>query len=340
MKDVIQMAKEVNGGNGEKMRLGVAGVGRMGGYHVNVIKQIANATLIGVYDVDAAKRTTIAEKYDVAAFDSFSALLDEVEGVIIAVPTHLHFELGMEALKRGKHVLIEKPITVEVANARKLVSTAKKKKLILQVGHVERFNGAVQELRNITNAPQLIEVRRLAPYTPRINDVGVVLDLMIHDLDIIMNLVDEPIVKLEASGTCVFTEYEDVASAMMQFEGGTIACINASRATQEKIRTLAISEADAYVFLNYATQDIEIHRQSSSKSTVAFKEGINYRQESTIERVFIHRNNPLLLEVEHFIACVRGEETPMVLPEKDIVTIDLTNKILAKIERTKRHLHA
>lgn len=318
--------------NEKKVRIAVAGIGKMGQYHVNVISQISNAVLTGIYDIDVEKCKEVAAKFSTKTFRTFDELLQNSDAVVVAAPTHLHYELSLKALEAGKHVLVEKPVTEFIDQAQKLVAKAEEKSLILQVGHVERFNGAVQELKNVVSEPKLIEVRRLAPFNGRINDVGVVLDLMIHDLDIVINLVNSPIKKLEASGVSVFSEYEDIANALLEFENGTIATISASRATQEKIRTLAVSQKESYVFLNYTTQDVEIHRQSHSATNINKpKEGINYSQESSIEHMFVHRDNPLKLENSHFIDCILGATEPLVPVRNDVYTLEVTQKILKKI---------
>lgn len=316
------------------LRLGVIGAGRMGQYHINVIKELSEAVLSGFYDTNTKHSKEVARRFDARAFESIDELLKECDGIVVAAPTGLHYEIGMKALKEGVHVLIEKPITNDVSQARKLVNAAAKKALVLQVGHIERFNGAVQELRNIVKEPQLIETRRLAPYDKRIRDTGVVFDLMIHDLDIVLNLVGERIISVDAWGRKVFSDYEDVASATVQFESGAIAVINASRATQAKVRTLTVSQKDAYILLDYTTQDIEIHRQSTSATNIVLpKRSLNYRQESSVERVFIHRDNQLKLEVSHFIACINGSVKPLVCVDNDVVTLQVAKKILDKISK-------
>ncbi|WP_300366028.1 gfo/Idh/MocA family oxidoreductase, partial [Brachyspira sp.] len=220
------------------------------------------------------------------------------------------------------------------AQAVELEEIVNEKNVILQVGHVERFNGAVQELHHIIEKAYLIEARRLAPFTPRITDVGVVFDIMIHDLDIVTSFVKKPIVRFSASGKRIRTNNEDIASALLEFEDSTIATISASRVTQEKIRTLAISTEEAYFILDYATQDITIHRQAASQSNIKTSVGINYKQESIIERVFIHRDNPLKLEDEHFAKCILGKDKRFVSIEDDVNTIKLTESILKEIKKT------
>ncbi|MDA0039955.1 Gfo/Idh/MocA family oxidoreductase [Brachyspira hyodysenteriae] len=318
----------------DKVNISLIGVGRMGQFHLNVVSQINHINLAGIYDADENHLNEISQKYNIRKFNSVDEAIDNADAVIIASPTIYHFEIAKKAVEKGKHVLVEKPMTETYAQALELEEIVKQKNVILQVGHVERFNGAVQELHHIIEKPYLIEARRLAPFTPRITDVGVVFDIMIHDLDIVTSLVKKPIVRFSASGKRIRTKNEDIASALLEFEDSTIATISASRVTQEKIRTLAISTEEAYFILDYATQDITIHRQAASQSNIKTSVGINYKQESIIERVFIHRDNPLKLEDEHFANCILGKDKRFVSIEDDINTIKLTESILKEIKKT------
>ena len=318
----------------DKVNISLIGVGRMGQFHLNVINQINQINLAGIYDADENHLNELSQKYNIKKFSSIDEAIDNADTVIIASPTIYHFEIAKKAVEKGRHVLVEKPMTETYAQALELENIVKQKNVILQVGHVERFNGAVQELHHIIEKPYLIEARRLAPFTPRITDVGVVFDIMIHDLDIVTSLVKKPIVRFSASGKRIRTKNEDIASALLEFEDETIATVSASRVTQEKIRTLAISTEEAYFILDYATQDITIHRQATSQSNIKTSVGINYKQESIIERVFIHRDNPLKLEDEHFANCILGKDKRFVSIEDDVNTIKLTEAILKEIKKT------
>ena len=318
----------------EKVNISLIGIGRMGQFHLNVINQINSINLSGIYDADEKHLNEIASKYNINKFGSLEEAIDKCDAVIIASPTKFHFDIAKKSIQKGKHVLVEKPMTENFIQAEELETMVKEKNIIFQVGHVERFNGAVQELHHIIENPYLIEARRLAPFTPRITDVGVVFDIMIHDLDIVTSLVKKPLIRFSASGKRIKTNNEDIASALLEFEGNTIATISASRVTQEKIRTLAISSEEAHFILDYATQDITIHRQAASQSKIKTSIGINYTQESIIERVFIHRDNPLKLEDEHFANCILGKDKKLVSIEDDVRTIKLTEGILNKIKET------
>lgn len=316
----------------EKINLGILGVGHMGQYHVNVARQLNDAKLVGIYDADSARAQSIAEKYETKYYDSISNLLQNVDAVVIAAPTYLHHQVSKQALESGKHVLVEKPIAESVEQARELVELSKRNGLVLQVGHVERFNGAILELGKIVESPMLVESRRLAPFNTRIRDVGVVLDMMIHDIDIVLNLVKSDVVDLSAMGAKIVSDHEDVASVILKFKNGCVASINASRNTQSKIRTLNITDKNAYIKLDFTDQEIELHRQASSNTQMSSNE-IRYKQESIVEKIFVHKDNPLKQEHEHFIKCILGKAHPHVEGETDIKTLEIAHKILEQISK-------
>ncbi len=324
----------------KKLRLGIIGVGHMGQYHVSVAASLKNKISVnGIFDIDLEKSREISNKYRVNYYDNVEDLLKNVEAVIIAVPTYLHYKYASMAFDRNVHVLVEKPVTEKIDQARKLAAKAKRKNLVFQVGHVERFNGAVQELYKIVTNPLIIESRRLAPYSDRVKDVGVVLDLMIHDIDIVTNIVHSPVISVKASGGSVFSNYEDFATAILQFENGCIATVTASRITQRKIRTLSISQEKSYIFLDYSTQDIHIHRQAS-QAFLLTKEEIKYSQESFVEELFVHKENPLKHEHEHFYNCIHNGLIPSITNEADIrsleVTLEIENIIRNQMQKDKR----
>jgi len=316
----------------EKINLGILGVGHMGQYHVNVARQLNDAKLVGIYDSEPTRAQSIAEKYETRPYDSISSLLHDVDAVVIAAPTFLHHEISKQALESGKHVLVEKPIAESVEQARELVNLSQRNNLILQVGHVERFNGAILELGKIVESPMLVESRRLAPFNSRIRDVGVVLDMMIHDIDIVLNLVKSDVVSLSAMGSKIVSQHEDVASVILKFKNGCVASINASRNTQSKIRTLNITDKNAYIKLDFTDQEIELHRQASSNTQMSSNE-IRYKQESIVEKIFVHKDNPLKQEHEHFIKCILGKAQPHVEGETDIKTLEIAHKILEQISK-------
>jgi len=240
----------------------------MGQYHILVFAELWDVDLVGVADVEGTRAAEVARKYDTLAFTDHRDLIGRVDVASVAVPTDQHFRVARDLLEAGVSVLVEKPMTPTLEEARELFAIARRHGTVLHVGHVERFNGAVQELRKIVDRPILIESRRLGPFVPRVQNDSVVMDLMIHDLDIVLNLVDARPMLITALGSSVHSGGVDVANVQIAFESGTIASITASRATEEKIRTLAITQRDAYIFLDYADQDIEIRRRAAQEYTL------------------------------------------------------------------------
>jgi predicted dehydrogenase len=289
-----------------RARAAVVGAGHMGQYHGRVYAELWDVDLVGVVDIDPARAAAVAAQYDTRAFTDHRALIGHVDVASVAVPTEQHFHVARDLLEAGVSVLVEKPIAPTLDEARELYAIARRCGTILQVGHVERFNGAVQELRKIVDRPLLIESRRLGPFVQRVQKDTVVMDLMIHDLDIVLTLVDSPPRRIGALGAAVVSGAIDVAAVQIAFESGAIATIAASRATEEKIRTLAITQPDAYIVLDYTDQDIQIHRRAAQEYTLN-RESIRYRQASFVEHLFVHRDNPLKLEIQHLIRSMRQQ---------------------------------
>ena len=301
-----------------RIRGAVVGAGHMGQYHVLALAELWGVDLVGVVDVDFAKAEEVATTYGVPAFRSHRELEGRIDFATVAVPTERHFDVARDLLASGAHVLVEKPMTPNLEEAKELFRVARQKKRVLHVGHVERFNGAVQELRKIVERPILIESRRLGPFVPRVQEDSVVMDLMIHDIDIVLSLVKGEPRKITAVGASVHSQLTDVANVQIVFDCGSIATITASRSTEEKIRTLAVTQPDAYIVLDYAHQDIQIHRRAAQEYTLN-RESIRYRQGSFVEHLLVHKDNPLKLEIRHLIAAVRALETTgqLELPEEE-----------------------
>ena len=298
------------------MRAGVVGAGHMGQYHILVYAELWNVDLVGIVDVDQEKARRLAAQYETRAITDHRELIGKVDVASVAVPTDRHFAVTRDLLEAGIHVLVEKPMTPTLEEAKELFRLARQTGAVLHVGHVERFNGAVQELRKIVERPILIESRRLGPFVPRVQTDTVVMDLMIHDIDIVLGLVDGEPQHAYAMGQSVYSVGPDVASVQLFFDTGAIATIIASRATEQKIRTLAITQPDAYIFLDYADQEIQIHRRAAQEYTLN-RESIRYRQASFVEHLFVHKENPLKLEILHLLSAVRRTRAgePLELPE-------------------------
>ena len=316
------------------IRGAVVGAGHMGQYHVLALAEIWGVDLVGVVDSDFERARQVAAPYGVRAFHDHRELAGQVDFVTVAVPTGRHFEVARELLEAGVHVLVEKPMASTLEEAKELFRLARQHNRVLHVGHVERFNGAVQELRKIVERPILIESRRLGPFVPRVQSDSVVMDLMIHDIDIVLGLVDSEPRKMTAVGASVHSRVTDVATVQIVFDSCAMATITASRATEEKIRTLAITQPDAYIVLDYGTQDIQIHRRADQEYTLN-RESIRYRQASFVEHLLVHKDNPLKLEIRHLVGAVRSAQVSgqVELPEAE----DLRSLAVAlEIERMIR----
>jgi len=256
----------------------------------------------------------VAARHDTRPVTDYRTLLGSIDVASVAVPTEEHFHVTRELLEAGVSVLVEKPMAPTLEEARALFAVAERTGAILHVGHVERFNGAVDELKHLVTAPILIESRRLGPFVPRVQKDTVVMDLMIHDIDIVLALVDSPPVRLAAQGASVHSPVADVATVQIRFASGAVATITASRATEEKIRTLAVTQPDAYIVLDYTEQDIHIYKRAAQEYTMA-RGSIRYRRASFVEHLKVHRENPLKLEIQHLVDAMRrrraGEPVPL-----------------------------
>lgn len=316
------------------MRVGVIGAGRMGQFHVNVYSEMPEAELVGVSDVDETRGKAVADKYKIEYFKDFRDLLKKVDVVSVVVPTKLHYDVAKEVIAAGVHLLVEKPISDNYEKAKELFDLAEQRGVVLHVGHVERFNGAVQELHKIVEDPILIQCSRMGPFDPRVAEDSVVLDLMIHDIDIVLNLVNSPVETLHVTSASPFSKVEDVVNVQVKFASGCLATFTASRATQNKLRNMAISCRNHYVFLNFADQDIHVHRLASSATELSRQE-LKYREESRTERIFVHRDNPLKLELRHLIHCVNGADRKVSV-ENELKSLRLAMDILELCRRGRR----
>jgi len=312
------------------VKLGIIGLGHMGGYHASACSLISGIKLIGVADV-APQNLAKVTNPTVLKSNNFQDWLPSVDAVIIAVPTELHYEITKTCLLANKHVLLEKPLTKSLDQAKDLFKIAQERGLALHVGHVERFNGAVQELKKIIHEPYLIESQRIGPFSSRVQHDSVVLDLMIHDLDIIVGLIDSPVRKVTSVGRSISSQLCDLANVHLEFENNVIAHVTSSRASQVKRRTMVIHQKDAFIELDFTTQDIFIHRQTSESVKVGHNQ-LKYKQESMVERLFVYKDNPLKLEIEHFAEAIK-QETRLIDPAQDLVALELALTIDAQLKK-------
>ena len=314
-----------------EFKIGVVGVGKMGEYHVGVLSEMREVDLVGVVDSDQERAKKISEQYKTHSYKNYKDLFKLVDGVVLAVPTSMHFAIGKEFIEAGIHTLLEKPCTDDLSKAEELFNLAEKKNITLHIGHVERFNGAVQELFKIVKNPIYIECRRMSPFSSRIKDDGVVLDIMIHDIDIVLKLVDSTVANINVIGNSIFSKRDDLINAQIEFENGCIANILASRVSQNKVRTLEVTQKESSILLDYTEQEIFVHRQSSSESQLS-PGSLRYKQESLIERIFVHKDNPLKLELKHFIDCSENGSQTKLAMKKELNSLKIALQILSKFK--------
>jgi predicted dehydrogenase len=315
-------------------KIGVVGVGKMGEYHVGVLSEMREVDLVGVVDSNLERAKIVSEQYKTSSYKNYKDLFPIVDAVVIAVPTSLHYEIGKEFIESGIHTLLEKPCTDDLGQAEDLFAHAAKKNVTLHIGHVERFNGAVQELFKIVKEPIYIECRRMSPFLTRIKDDGVVLDIMIHDIDIVLNLVESTVKKINVIGNSIFSERDDLINAQIEFDNGCIANLLASRVSQNKVRTLEVTQKESSILLDYTEQEIFVHRQSSSESQLS-PGSLRYKQESLVERIFVHKDNPLKLELKHFIDCATNGSKRKLSVKKELNSLNIALQILSQFKSRK-----
>ncbi len=290
----------------ESIKVGVVGVGHLGRHHARVYTEILGAALVGVVDSDPIQAAAIGEGLSVPFYTDIHRFMEErqPEAVSVVVPTVAHFEVAKELMAQGINTIIEKPVTTTVEQASELLSIAKEHHLVLQVGHIERFNSAIRYISHELKDPLCIQSRRQGPFSPRISDVGVVLDLMIHDIDIILSLVKSEVQSISAVGRKIRTGHEDLALAQIVFKNGVIADIQVSRVAERRLRQMDIMEQNRYFSVNFETQDVSIHRCVHPEGDSGLME--------VIEHPLFPKGEPLKLELQHFISCVREGKQPLV----------------------------
>ena len=313
----------------EPIRIGVIGVGNMGQHHTRVLSLLKDVELVGVSDINVERGIDTASKYRVRFFEDYRDLLAHVDAVCVAVPTRLHHSVGMTCLQTGVHVLIEKPIAASIAEAESLVNAAAESHCILQVGHIERFNPAFQELSKVLKTEEILalEAHRMSPYSDRANDVSVVLDLMIHDIDLMLEITGSPVVKLTASGSrAANSGYLDYVTATLGFTNGIVATLTASKVTHRKIRRISAHCKNSQTEANFLNNEILIHRQTTANYRTDYGQ-VLYRQDGLIEKVYTSNIEPLHAELEHFVGCVRGGNQPSVGGEQALKALRLASLI-------------
>ena len=300
-----------------KPRVGVVGVGHIGKNHARLYAELATGRFTAIYDTDRAVAEQHSAEFGVAAAASLEEFAELVDAASIATPTSTHFEIGRELLQRGKHLLVEKPIADNTAHASELAELAAARALVLQVGHVERFNPVLGALEKRLTNPRFIEAHRLSPFPNRSTDIGVVLDLMIHDLEVILHLVRAPVQAIDAVGVPVLSRREDIANARLRFENGCVANITSSRISPERMRKIRVFQENAYLSLDYQNQTGEMYRRTA--------EGL------TKEEVEIEREEPLKRQLAAFIECAATGRAPKVSGFQAAAALELAVEITKRI---------
>ena len=333
----------------DKINIGVVGVGHLGQTHARLFRQIESANLVGVYDIVSERSKSISEELGVKAFDTLERMLEEVDAASIVVPTSSHHEVAIKLIKFGKHCFIEKPLTSSVEEGAEICKMAKEEKVKVQVGHIERFNAAVLALSGLKLEPMFVESHRLAQFKPRALDVAVVLDLMVHDIDLILNFVKSPVVSIDASGVGVISETIDIANARLKFANGAVANLTSSRISQRQMRKMRLFQRDAYISLDFADGVAEVYRAipiGTVNADVSLPVGLNLGTIGVGDsvRTIIYEQpdapqiNSLKMELELFVKSIIENIPTAVTPEEGLEVLKVADTIVKQIEDSNRKL--
>jgi predicted dehydrogenase len=333
-----------------RLRVAVIGTGSLGKEHARIYADLAAAGEVeftGVFDVNTEAARLHAGRHGIRAFASLQEATDASDALNIVTPTVTHFEIAQQLLRRGKHLLVEKPMTDSTAQAAELVQLARQHQCVLQIGHVERFNPVFKYLRGVATDPRFIEVHRLSPYPARSTDVGVVLDLMIHDLDVVLAFVHSPVTSVDAIGIPVLSRSEDIANARLRFANGCVANLTASRISPERMRKIRVfsgGDITSYISLDYRAQEGFIYRlaRAGEEESSLLKKLLRAKDSTIVsefagrkivrEPVPIAREEPLKMELQHFVGCVRAQQTPEVSGESAKRALDLAFEITRQVQ--------
>ncbi|RJP27942.1 MAG: gfo/Idh/MocA family oxidoreductase [Candidatus Omnitrophota bacterium] len=305
-----------------KLRVAVIGAGHLGSIHAKLYKELSSCELTAICDINQTRLTELSAALGVYTTQDYKSLFGKIDAASVAVPTNQHYKVAFDLLNHGIPVLVEKPFTTNLPEADALIRLAKKKKLLLQVGHVERFNSAFAATKKLINEPKFIECHRLSPFPNRSLDVGVVLDLMIHDLDIVLGLVNSPVKKLEAVGINVLTKFEDIANARIEFKNGCVCNLTASRVSDEWLRKIRIFLKNTYISLDYKHEEAFVYRKTP--------QGI------TKEALPIEKEQPLKRELNSFIDSIIQSKPPLVTGEEARASLAIALQICKIIWRKQR----
>lgn len=308
-------------------KIGVIGAGHFGKYHIQALKALSSVDLVGFYDIDPIVQQEVSAQYDIKAYSSYQEILDDVDIVDIVTPTVTHFDCAYEAIKKQKHVFIEKPVTHNLETARELIKLAEEAGVKVQVGHIERFNPAFVAVEKYIQKPMYIEAHRLQPFTKRSLDISVVLNLMIHDLDIILYTVKSNIKRINANGARVATSSADVASARIEFDNGCVAQLTASRISLENLRNIKLFQKDNCItidFLNKKSEIVWARYNEQNDNTSAIEIVSDYPQ--------VVQNNAILEEIKSFIQAIKENKQPVVTLEHAYYALKVAFEIMDKVK--------
>ncbi len=326
----------------QKINIGVIGVGYLGSIHAKILSQIPSANFVGVYDINEQRSKDVASQLGVKSFETLDELLENVQAVVIATPTTTHREIAVYCLNNGVHTFIEKPITDSVEGAEEIIKISKERNLKVQVGHVERFNPALLSLSGYNIKPVFIEVHRLSQFKPRGTDVAVILDLMIHDIDIILNLVESEIEEIKASGVAVISDSIDIANARIQFENGCIANITASRISRKNERKMRIFQKNAYISIDFLQGVTEIFQLVDNSEEVEATFLLGKIDEGTKRKKIVYKQhppkeiNPIEAELVSFIDSIINDKPTVVSAEDGKRSIEVAFKIITEVEKQQK----
>ena len=317
----------------QKLKIGVLGAGHLGKIHLRLIQESSAYELVGFYDSQPQIAAKISREFGYRSFSEVDSLLDEVDVIDIVTPTISHFELGKKALEKGLHIFLEKPITASVEEANELVSLAKAKGLLGMVGQVERFNPALMAANPYINTPMFIETHRLAEFNPRGTDVSVVLDLMIHDIDAILSVVQSKVIDVQASGVSIISETPDIANARLRFENGCVANLTASRISMKTMRKSRFFQRDAYVSVDFFEKKTEVVRMQNAPESAEDFAMILENAEGVKKQIFfdnpeVEEGNAILMELEHFADAINNNKEPIVSLQAGTSALEVAHQIL------------
>lgn len=318
----------------ENIKIGVFGVGHLGKFHLNNWREIEGVEIIGFLDPDDNQAAYAEKEYGLPRYDDAMTLIDACDAIDIVAPTNLHFEIAEKALRKSKHVFIEKPLAATMEEARQMVKLAKEARVKVQVGHVERFNPAYLAALDYTKQPMFVEVHRLAQFNPRGTEVSVILDLMIHDIDILLSLIKSPVKNIYASGVAVMTDTPDIANVRIEFNNGCVANLTSSRISMKKMRKIRIFQKDAYIGIDLLAKKTEIIKLKEEKDKDIFSfdlETPKGKKTIAIANPDIKENNAIKMELEAFVQSIKSDKQTTVSEVDGFLAMDVAHQILEKI---------